>query len=125
VRKAIEILAFGGFLTAREAARRMIPHGRGAILLTGASASLKGYPRSAAFAGGKFALPSAPSTCRAIFGNGPTGSIAAICPMGWTATLFGAPSSAPLSLTISSRQAPCQAVPIASDGFPLRLCNLL
>jgi NAD(P)-dependent dehydrogenase (short-subunit alcohol dehydrogenase family) len=32
-------LAFGGFLTVREAARRMIPHGRGAILLTGASAS--------------------------------------------------------------------------------------
>jgi NAD(P)-dependent dehydrogenase (short-subunit alcohol dehydrogenase family) len=39
VRKAIEILAFGGFLTVREAARRMISHGRGAILLTGASAS--------------------------------------------------------------------------------------
>src|SRR5215831_11744677 len=37
VRKAIDISAFGGFLTVREAARRMIPHGRGAILLTGAS----------------------------------------------------------------------------------------
>jgi NAD(P)-dependent dehydrogenase (short-subunit alcohol dehydrogenase family) len=34
----------------------MIPHGRGAILLTGASASVKGYPLSAAFAMGKFAL---------------------------------------------------------------------
>jgi NAD(P)-dependent dehydrogenase (short-subunit alcohol dehydrogenase family) len=56
VRKAIEIGAFGGFLTVREAARRMIPRGRGAILLTGASASLKGYPQSAAFAMGKFAL---------------------------------------------------------------------
>jgi NAD(P)-dependent dehydrogenase (short-subunit alcohol dehydrogenase family) len=56
VRKAIEISAFGGFLTIREAARRMIPHGRGAILLTGASASVKGYPHSAAFAMGKFAL---------------------------------------------------------------------
>jgi NAD(P)-dependent dehydrogenase (short-subunit alcohol dehydrogenase family) len=56
VRKAIEISAFGGFLTVREAARRMIPHGRGAILLTGASASVKGYPHSAAFAMGKFAL---------------------------------------------------------------------
>ena len=56
VRKAIEISAFGGFLVVREAARRMLPHKRGAILLTGASASVKGYPRSAAFAMGKFAL---------------------------------------------------------------------
>ena len=39
VRRAVEIGAFGGFLTVREAARRMIPRGRGAILLTGASAS--------------------------------------------------------------------------------------
>ncbi len=56
VRKAIEISAFGGFLVVQRAARRMIPHGRGAILLTGASASVKGYPLSAAFAMGKFAL---------------------------------------------------------------------
>ncbi|HVH76577.1 MAG TPA: SDR family NAD(P)-dependent oxidoreductase [Stellaceae bacterium] len=56
VRRAIEISAFGGFLTVREAARRMIPRGRGAILLTGASASVKGFPHSAAFAMGKFAL---------------------------------------------------------------------
>jgi NAD(P)-dependent dehydrogenase (short-subunit alcohol dehydrogenase family) len=56
VRKALEISAFGGFLTVREAARRMAPRGRGAILLTGASASVKGYPLSAAFAMGKFAL---------------------------------------------------------------------
>jgi len=56
VRKAVEISAFGGFLTVREAARRMIPKGHGAILLTGASASVKGYPQSAAFAMGKFAL---------------------------------------------------------------------
>jgi NAD(P)-dependent dehydrogenase (short-subunit alcohol dehydrogenase family) len=56
VRKAVEISAFGGFLTVREAARRMLPNGRGAILLTGASASVKGYPHSAAFAMGKFAL---------------------------------------------------------------------
>ena len=56
VRKAIEISAFGGFLVVQQAARRMIPHGRGAILLTGASASIKGYPHSAAFAMGKFAL---------------------------------------------------------------------
>jgi NADP-dependent 3-hydroxy acid dehydrogenase YdfG len=42
VRKAVEISAFGGFLVVREAARRMIDHGSGAILLTGASASIKG-----------------------------------------------------------------------------------
>jgi NAD(P)-dependent dehydrogenase (short-subunit alcohol dehydrogenase family) len=52
VRKAVEVSAYGGFLVVQQAARRMIPHGRGAILLTGASASVKGYPLSA----GKFAL---------------------------------------------------------------------
>jgi NAD(P)-dependent dehydrogenase (short-subunit alcohol dehydrogenase family) len=56
VRKAVEISAFGAFLVVQEAARRMIPNGRGAILLTGASASIRGYPLSAAFAMGKFAL---------------------------------------------------------------------
>jgi len=56
VRKAIDISAYGGFLVVQQAARRMTPHGRGAILLTGASASVKGYPHSAAFAMGKFAL---------------------------------------------------------------------
>jgi NAD(P)-dependent dehydrogenase (short-subunit alcohol dehydrogenase family) len=56
VRKAIEISAYGGFLVVQQATRRMTPHGRGAILLTGASASVKGYPLSAAFAMGKFAL---------------------------------------------------------------------
>ncbi len=71
VRKAIEISAFGGFLTVREAARRMIPRGRGAILLTGASASVKGYPNSSAFAMGKFALRAlAQSTAREL---GPKG----------------------------------------------------
>jgi NAD(P)-dependent dehydrogenase (short-subunit alcohol dehydrogenase family) len=56
VRKSIEISAFGGFLVVQEAARRMIPRGRGAILLTGASASVKGFAQSASFAMGKFAL---------------------------------------------------------------------
>jgi NAD(P)-dependent dehydrogenase (short-subunit alcohol dehydrogenase family) len=55
-RKAIEISAFGGFLVVQQAARRMLPKRHGAILLTGASASVKGYPRSAIFAMGKFAL---------------------------------------------------------------------
>lgn len=56
VRQAVEVSAFGGFLAVQQAARRMVPAGKGAILLTGATASLKGYARSAAFAMGKFAL---------------------------------------------------------------------
>jgi NAD(P)-dependent dehydrogenase (short-subunit alcohol dehydrogenase family) len=71
VRNAIEISAFGGFLVVQQAVRRMIPRGRGAILLTGASASVKGYPHSAAFAMGKFALRGlAQSTAREL---GPKG----------------------------------------------------
>ena len=56
VGRAIMVSAFGGFLVAREAAARMMPKGHGAILFTGASASVKGYPLSAPFAMGKFAL---------------------------------------------------------------------
>ena len=56
VLKAITISAYGGFLVAQQAARRMTPRGKGAILLTGASASVKGFALSAAFAMGKFAL---------------------------------------------------------------------
>jgi NAD(P)-dependent dehydrogenase (short-subunit alcohol dehydrogenase family) len=56
VRRALEISAFGGFLATQQAAKRMVRHGHGAILLTGASASVKGFPLSAAFAMGKFAL---------------------------------------------------------------------
>jgi NAD(P)-dependent dehydrogenase (short-subunit alcohol dehydrogenase family) len=56
VERAIMVSAFGGFLVAREAVARMLPKGRGAILFTGASASVKGYPLSAPFAMGKFAL---------------------------------------------------------------------
>ena len=56
VRDAIAITAFGGFLAVQQAAKRMIPHARGAILLTGASASVKGFAMSSAFAMGKFAL---------------------------------------------------------------------
>jgi NAD(P)-dependent dehydrogenase (short-subunit alcohol dehydrogenase family) len=56
VMRAIEVSAFGGFLVAQEAVRRMLPKGRGAVLFTGASASVKGYPQSASFAMGKFAL---------------------------------------------------------------------
>jgi NAD(P)-dependent dehydrogenase (short-subunit alcohol dehydrogenase family) len=56
VRRAIEISAFGGFLAVQQAARRMTPRQHGAILLTGATASVKGFPLSSAFAMGKFAL---------------------------------------------------------------------
>jgi NAD(P)-dependent dehydrogenase (short-subunit alcohol dehydrogenase family) len=56
VRHAMMVSAFGGFLVARQAAARMLPKGKGAILFTGASASVKGYPLSAPFAMGKFAL---------------------------------------------------------------------
>jgi len=56
VERAIMVSAFAGFLVAREAAAHMLPKGRGAILFTGASASVKGYPLSAPFAMGKFAL---------------------------------------------------------------------
>ncbi|MEI7713481.1 MAG: SDR family NAD(P)-dependent oxidoreductase [Rhodospirillales bacterium] len=56
VARAISVSAFGGFLVAQQAARHMVARGSGAILLTGASASVKGYPQSGAFAMGKFAL---------------------------------------------------------------------
>jgi short-subunit dehydrogenase len=56
VAKALEITAYGGFLVARAAVKRMLPKGHGAILFTGASASVKGYALSAPFAMGKFAL---------------------------------------------------------------------
>jgi len=56
VERAIMVSAYGGFLVAREAVSRMLPKGYGAVLFTGASASVKGYPLSAPFAMGKFAL---------------------------------------------------------------------
>ena len=56
VEKALAITAFGGFLVAQAAVKRMLPRARGAILFTGASASVKGYAQSASFAMGKFAL---------------------------------------------------------------------
>ena len=56
VAKALMVSAFAGFLVAQEAVKRMLPRGRGAVLFTGASASVKGYAQSAPFAMGKFAL---------------------------------------------------------------------
>jgi NAD(P)-dependent dehydrogenase (short-subunit alcohol dehydrogenase family) len=56
VEKAIAVSAFGAFLVAQQAAKRMLPNRHGAIFFTGASASVKGYAKSAPFAMGKFAL---------------------------------------------------------------------
>ncbi|MES2030729.1 MAG: SDR family NAD(P)-dependent oxidoreductase [Pseudomonadota bacterium] len=56
VAQAIAVSAFGGFLVAQQALQRMLPNRHGAILFTGASASIKGFAQSAPFAMGKFAL---------------------------------------------------------------------
>jgi NAD(P)-dependent dehydrogenase (short-subunit alcohol dehydrogenase family) len=56
VERALAITAYGGFLVAQQAVRRMLPKRHGAVLFTGASASVKGYAQSAPFAMGKFAL---------------------------------------------------------------------
>jgi NAD(P)-dependent dehydrogenase (short-subunit alcohol dehydrogenase family) len=56
VERSLAVTAFGGFLVAQQAVRRMLQKQHGAILFTGASASIKGYARSAPFAMGKFAL---------------------------------------------------------------------
>jgi NAD(P)-dependent dehydrogenase (short-subunit alcohol dehydrogenase family) len=54
--KVWEMACFGGFLNAQAAARRMVARGRGTILFTGATASLRGGANFAAFAGAKHAL---------------------------------------------------------------------
>lgn len=56
VEKSLMVSAFGGFLVAQQAVRRMLPKQSGCIVFTGASASVKGYALSAPFAMGKFAL---------------------------------------------------------------------
>jgi NAD(P)-dependent dehydrogenase (short-subunit alcohol dehydrogenase family) len=54
--KAWELACYAGFLVGREAARVMVPRGRGTILFTGATASLRGGQGFAAFAAAKFGL---------------------------------------------------------------------
>ena len=56
VMKTLTVTCYGGFLVAQQAARAMLKMGRGSLLFTGASASIKGYARSAPFAMGKFGL---------------------------------------------------------------------
>lgn len=54
--KIWEMACFAGFLVGREAARRMVSRGRGTIIFTGATASLRGASEFAAFAGAKHGL---------------------------------------------------------------------
>ncbi len=56
VQRAIAITCYGGFLVGHHASKQMLRRGSGTILYTGASASVKGYPNSSAFAMGKFGL---------------------------------------------------------------------
>src|SRR5215469_6298303 len=71
VERSLMVSAFGGFLVAQQAAQRMLPKRHGAILFTGASASVKGYAQSAPFAMGKFALRGlAQSTARELAPQG-------------------------------------------------------
>jgi NAD(P)-dependent dehydrogenase (short-subunit alcohol dehydrogenase family) len=73
VAKALAMRVWG-FLVAQQAAARVVPRGSGAILFTGASASVKGYPLSASFAMGKFALRGMAQASRASYS--PKASIA-------------------------------------------------
>jgi len=71
VRRTLLVSAFGGFLVAQRAVPAMLGKGFGAILFTGASASVKGYAESAPFAMGKFALRGlAQSMARELSPNG-------------------------------------------------------
>ena len=56
VRQTILITCYGGFLVGQEAVKRMLKAGNGTLLFTGASASVKGYAKSPAFAMGKMGL---------------------------------------------------------------------
>jgi NAD(P)-dependent dehydrogenase (short-subunit alcohol dehydrogenase family) len=56
VHRTLMVTAYGGFLVAQAAVKRMLERGRGSLFFTGASASVKGYAESAPFAMGKFAL---------------------------------------------------------------------
>ena len=56
VERVLAVSCFGGFLVGQAAAKRLLPAGDGAIFFSGATASVKGYPHSAAFAMGKFGL---------------------------------------------------------------------
>lgn len=59
---------FGGFLVGREAARRLAPVGRGTVIFTGATASLRGKPPFTAFASSKAGLRSLAQSMAREFG---------------------------------------------------------
>jgi NAD(P)-dependent dehydrogenase (short-subunit alcohol dehydrogenase family) len=67
-RKVWEMGALAGFLVGREAARAMLPRGRGTIVFTGATASLRGSAGFSAFAGAKHALRSLAQSMAREFG---------------------------------------------------------
>ena len=54
--EAMDISCYGGFLVAQQAEKRMLKKKRGSIFFTGATASIKGFPKSSVFAMGKFGL---------------------------------------------------------------------
>ena len=54
--EALKVTAIGALAAAQSAAKRMLPRGQGTILFTGATAGVKGFPRSSVFTMGKFAL---------------------------------------------------------------------
>ena len=66
--KVWEMGCFAGFLTGREAVRYMKPRGRGTILFTGATSSMRGAPGFAAFSGAKFGLRSLAQSLAREFG---------------------------------------------------------
>ncbi len=71
VERALAVTAYGGFLAVHHAALRMVGRDKGAIFLTGATASVTGFAHSAAFAMGKFALRGlAQSAARELGGKG-------------------------------------------------------
>lgn len=67
--KVWEMACFAGFLTGREAARQMAPRGRGTIIFTGATASIRGAEGYSAFAGAKHGLRSLAQSMAREFGK--------------------------------------------------------
>jgi NAD(P)-dependent dehydrogenase (short-subunit alcohol dehydrogenase family) len=56
VKQALLVSCYGGYLVCNAVVPGMAARGSGTLLLTGASASVKGYAQSASFAMGKFGL---------------------------------------------------------------------
>ena len=56
VQKVINVTCFGAFMISQEASKRMLKRKSGSIFFTGATAGVKGFANSSAFAMGKFAL---------------------------------------------------------------------